>query len=222
LNQIRAIIFDLDGVLADLVDVHYQALNDALAKNGFPTIGREAQATLYNGLPTKTKLKLLGVTEPADIQRVYDDKQIATMAYIRQVCHVDIRLIALLQQLRDRGYRLVVASNAILDTIKAALDGLGVTQFFEFVLSNQDVANPKPHPEIYLAACDRLQLKPWETLVVEDSPHGVRACLEAGCRLCLVKNPEDVSLPRIMESVIEHENLGYLLPPPEPRNKPLR
>jgi beta-phosphoglucomutase-like phosphatase (HAD superfamily) len=55
---VQAVVFDLDGVLADLVEVHYQALNEALAKNGFPAITREEQDSLFNGLPTKTKLNL--------------------------------------------------------------------------------------------------------------------------------------------------------------------
>jgi beta-phosphoglucomutase len=204
--QIKAVVFDLDGVLADLVEAHYVALNEALAASGLPIISRADQDSTYNGLPTKTKLKLLGVEDPAVIKRVYDDKQRFTMKVVPQFCKFNPELKRLLRWLQDKGYKLAVASNAIADTIEHALMSMDIEKEFSFWISNQDVSNPKPHPEIYLKACTRLALEPYEVLVVEDSPHGVRAALEAGCRLCQVAGPHEVTLERIQECI--NEDLG--------------
>lgn len=206
MGKVAAIVFDLDGVLADLVEVHYVALNKALAKHGFPIITREQQDSVFNGLPTKTKMNLLGVTDPDMVKKVYDTKQEYTMEAIGEVLGPDLRLQSVLMGLKDLGYRLVVASNAIRQTIAYALERLGITEFFEFCLSNQDVSNPKPHPEIYLKAMQQLGLTCESVLIVEDSPHGQRAALESGGILCAVKNPAAVTLERILNRIYEYES----------------
>jgi HAD superfamily hydrolase (TIGR01509 family) len=219
--QIKAIVFDLDGVLFEARDLHKDALNQALIQCGLPAIPETDHLATYNGLPTKTKLKMLGVTDPVLTQKICDAKQLATHELLAKHCKVDVRLLTVLQQLRDRKYPLAVASNSIRASVQLMIKNLGAMAFFEFMLSNEDVSSPKPHPEIYLLAAQKFNLQPWEILVVEDSPHGQRACLEAGCRLCVVHSPEDVTLSRLLESISEHETLGYLMPSPKPRNRPL-
>ena len=213
--RIKAITFDLDGVIADLVDAHYIALNEALDLHGLPIISREDQDSTYNGLPTRTKLKLLGVKDPELVEKICQTKQELTAKAIADSLKTDVRLIVICQQLKDRGYPLALASNSIRQTVDQVVAKVGLTAFFEFTLSNQDVHSPKPHPEIYLKAAEKLAIKPWEMLVVEDSPHGQRACLEAGARLCVVRNTKDVTLQRILESIEQHEAMGYFLSTPE-------
>jgi HAD superfamily hydrolase (TIGR01509 family) len=198
------------------------ALNEALIICGFPPISEEDHLATYNGLPTRTKLSLLGITEKTSIDTIAAEKQKATMALLKKFCKTDIRLLVVLQQFKDRGYRLAVASNSIRLSVDAMIKYIGASAFFEFTLSNEDVASPKPHPEMYSLACQKLGLNPWEVLVVEDSPHGQRACLEAGCRLCVVDNPEDVTLERLLGAIKEHEALGYLVPAPKPKNKSIQ
>lgn len=216
--RIAAIILDGDGVLADLVEVHFQALNRALVTCGYPEISLEDQEKMYNGLPTKVKLHLMGL--PADeIKRVDAEKQRVTGPMIRAHIRTDMRLVAMLQQLRDRGYRLAVCSNSVRASVDEMVYCTGTAALFEFTLSNQDVANAKPHPEIYTKACEKLGLKPWEVLVLEDNVNGQRAALEAGCRLCVVRDPNDVTLARILEAIVQHEDLGYLVPTSEARER---
>lgn len=197
---ISAVLFDLDGVLLDFVEGHFLSLNEALERCGFPPISREDHSSRFNGLPTRTKLKMLGL-DPDDIERVNKEKQVITADVIRRTIKRDERLIELLGSLWSHHYLLGCCSNSVSSTVEAALRCLGIYDFFQCALSNEDVKNPKPHPEIYLKACATLAVPPYRCVVVEDNENGKRAALEAGCVLCPVEGPHQVTLPRIMETI---------------------
>lgn len=211
--QIKAVIFDLDGVLFDACDLHYQALNRALERAGYEPISEEDHIGRFNGLPTRLKMKMLGI-EGDEAQRVWKLKQECTAEMLHEVVEIDTGTVALLQGLRDRGYKLACASNSIRQSVDIMVIGVGAMPFMEFTLSNEDVENPKPHPDIYLEACRRLGLEPREVLVVEDNINGQRSCLEAGCRLCAVKNPAEVTIERVLSAIRDHEKVqGYSVGP---------
>jgi len=212
--KIRAVVFDLDGVLFDACNLHYEALNRALDQAGFEPISEEHHHGRFDGLPTSTKLKMLGIDQDDLAKRVWKFKQRATGEMLREVVKVDTGVVALLQGLRDRGYKLACASNSIRMSVDHMVIGVGAAPFMEFTLSNEDIENPKPHPDIYLEACRRLSLEPNEVLVVEDNINGQRACLEAGCRLCIVKNTTEVTIERVLGSIRDHESVGDFVPSP--------
>jgi HAD superfamily hydrolase (TIGR01509 family) len=211
--QIKAVVFDLDGVLFDACDLHYQALNRALEQAGYKPISREDHEGKFDGLPTRVKMKMLGI-EGDEAAKVWQLKQQNTASMLGEVVKIDTGTVALLQGLRDRGYKLACASNSIRQSVDIMVGGVGAAPFMEFTLSNEDVGNPKPHPDIYLEACRRFSLQPREVLVVEDNINGQRACLEAGCRLCAVNNPAEVTIERILCSIRDHEAVGDFVPAP--------
>lgn len=210
---IHAVVFDLDGVLFDACDLHYRALNRALETAGHAPITTEDHEGRFDGLPTRVKMKMLGI-EGEEAERVWKLKQEATASMLGECVRIDTGTVALLQGLRDRGYRLACASNSIRRSVDIMVRGIGAAPFMEFTLSNEDVANPKPHPDIYLETCRRLLLEPRQVLVVEDNPNGQRACLEAGCRLCIVRDPSEVTIERVLGSIRDHESVCGFVPPP--------
>jgi len=216
--KIRAVVFDLDGVLFDACDLHYQALNKALERAGHDPISRGDHKGKFDGLPTNVKMKMLGI-EGKEATRIWQLKQDCTSEMLAEVVRIDTGTVALLQGLRDRGYKLGCASNSIRQSVDLMVTGVGAMPFMEFTLSNEDVDNPKPHPDIYLEACRRLELEPAEVLVVEDNINGQRACLEAGCRLCAVKNPEEVTIERILGAIRDHEAVRDFVPTPGRHNQ---
>src|SRR3954464_6519552 len=145
-----AILFDLDGVLIDATEWHYESLNRALALFGF-SINRYEHLSAYNGLPTRTKLEMLSVEKGLPralhplIKRL---KQVYTKAEILSKCWPVVEKEHLLSRLRREGYTLAVCSNAIRETMTLMLERSGVLKYFELVLSNEDVDRPKPDPEI--------------------------------------------------------------------------
>ena len=197
--KIRAIIFDLDGVLVDATEWHYNALNRALALFGY-TITRYEHLTSYNGLPTRKKLEMLSVTKglPRGLHRLLNAvKQKYTRQEILQNCVPAFEKELMVRQLRRDGLRLAVCSNSIRDSVQLMLDGSAVLDAFEFFVSNEDVQRPKPDPEMYLVALERLGIKPDEAVVVEDAEPGVHAAHNAGTHVCRVAGYEEVTYARI-------------------------
>ncbi|HJW92580.1 MAG TPA: HAD family hydrolase [Thermoanaerobaculia bacterium] len=189
-----AILFDLDGVLIDATEWHYESLNRALALFGF-SINRYEHLSAYNGLPTRTKLEMLSVEKGLPralhplIKRL---KQVYTKEEILSKCWPVFEKEYMLSRLRREGYTLAVCSNAIRETMTLMLERSGVLKYFELVLSNEDVDRPKPDPEIYLKAMERLQVKPEQVLIIEDAPHGIEAARRSGARVLEVAGFHEV------------------------------
>ena len=102
MRNTKLVMFDLDGVLVDACELHYEALNKALSANGKPSISREDHETKYNGLPTKVKLNLIGY-EDALIKKIDSDKQNYTLELIEKCCAKRQEKIDLIDYLKNRG-----------------------------------------------------------------------------------------------------------------------
>ena len=190
----KAIIFDMDGVLIDAQEWHYEALNRALALFGY-SISRYDHLVVYDGLPTREKLEMLTLERglPRGLHQFINEmKQQFTVELVQQKCRPQFHLEYALSRLSADGYRLAVASNSIRQTIELMLGQANLLQYFEFFLSNQDVSKPKPDPEIYENAIAKFGLSPDECLVVEDNPHGIQAAEASGAAVMVVRSTSDV------------------------------
>jgi HAD superfamily hydrolase (TIGR01509 family) len=107
----------------------------------------------------------------------------------------------MVHQLKRDGYQLAVCSNSIRESVELMLRGSGIWELFDCVLSNEDVEHAKPDPEIYLAACERLGIKPHEALIVEDAPHGIEAARRCGGVLCQVTGFNEVDYERVKRAL---------------------
>ena len=201
--MIKAIIFDLDGVLVDARELHYEALNRALATYDC-TITRDEHLSTYDGLPTRKKLKLLSENmglSPDVYDDVWKDKQLQTRKIIDREFTYDERIRGILSRLREEGYKMCVCSNSIRETTKMMLIRRGFMEYMEFFISNQDVNISKPNPEMFLRAMVNLGLSPKECVIVEDSHYGRQAAFESGGNLCAVENAEQVTYDRIKAAI---------------------
>ena len=200
MTKVKAIIFDMDGVLIDAKDWHYDALNNALDLFGM-TISRYDHLTTFDGLPTKKKLEILSVEKglPRGVHEAINSlKQKFTMNLIAQKCVPTFEHEYALKRLKKEGYKLVVCSNSIRSTMEFMLERANLVPLLDFFLSNEDVDQPKPSPEIYLKAIRRLELKPDECLVLEDNENGIKAALEAKTHLLKINDVSDVTYQNIM------------------------
>lgn len=203
MSRIKAVIFDMDGVLIDAREWHYEALNRALGHFGF-AISRYDHLVTYDGLPTRRKLELLSKEQslPQGLHGFINDlKQSYTMEIVHAQCKPKFQTEYALSKLKSNGYRLAVASNSIRKTIEVMMEKSGLMKYLDVIVSNQDVQHPKPSPEIYAKACAELGAKANEALVVEDNQHGIAAAKANGCHVMVVKDPTEVTIDRILENL---------------------
>ena len=205
--MIKAIIFDMDGVLIDAKEWHYLALNKALKIFGFE-INKYDHISTFDGLPTKKKLEMLTTDKglPLNLHRIISDlKQKYTVDLININCKPVFKHEYALARLKNEGYKVVVASNSIKSTIELMMKKSNLYNYLDFYLSNEDVANPKPNPEIYNKAISTLNLKPNECIIFEDNQNGIIAAKESQANLVIVKDTNDISYENIKQHILEIE-----------------
>jgi beta-phosphoglucomutase-like phosphatase (HAD superfamily)/dTDP-glucose pyrophosphorylase len=211
----KLVIFDLDGVLVDSRDVHYEALNQALLNiDEKYLITRDEHLSLYDGLPTSKKLAML--TERKDLpvdkhQQIWVDKQKATLEIFSKLNH-DHELMYYFQQLKDKDYLIAVASNSIRNTVKLVLLKLGLLEFIDYYVSNEDVVRNKPFPEMYwkcMTACNAL---PKNTVIFEDSHIGRQGALDSKANLIPIENRDDMSQDKINKAIeiLSQSSISYI------------
>jgi beta-phosphoglucomutase-like phosphatase (HAD superfamily)/dTDP-glucose pyrophosphorylase len=200
----KLVIFDLDGVLVDSRDMHYEALNFALVNvNEKYTISRDEHLSLYDGLPTSKKLSMLTEKKGLPIdkhQKIWEDKQKATFEIFSRLEH-DHELMYYFQQLKSKDYQIAVASNSIRNTVKLVLLKLGILEFIDYYVSNEDVVRNKPFPEMYwkcMTACNAL---PKDTVIFEDSHIGRQGAIDSKSHLIPVENRNDMTQTKIDNAI---------------------
>lgn len=193
---IKCVLFDLDGVLLDARQWHFDALNTALAHFGM-NISELDHLERFDGLPTKTKLEMLNerFAIPANVCSMISRlKQKYTLDLIQAGTRPIWDQQLLVSRLARNNFRVGVVSNSVKSTIDLALERLQLTDFIEFIVSNEMVRTPKPDPEGYASAMRHFQVKPCETIVFEDNDNGINAARKSGANVLVVEDPSQVSM----------------------------
>lgn len=207
MSNIKAILFDMDGVLIDAKDWHYEALNQALSLFGME-ISRYEHLVTYDGLPTKKKLEMLTLERglPRALHNFINDmKQEFTFQLGYAKCKPTFNHQYALSNLKAKGYKMAVCSNSIRKTMDILFERAAITDYFDFYISNEDVKEAKPNPEMYLTAINRLGFKPEECLILEDNENGIKAATASGAHLFVVSDVNDVNLENITNRIAEIE-----------------
>ena len=200
--MIKLIIFDLDGVLVEAKNIHYEALNKALGKYA---ISWNEHLSTYDGLKTSQKLDMLTTEKDLPIEdhkRIWNDKQRFTLEALSNL-EIDPNLLSTIARLSSEGYKIACCSNSIRKTVLTVLAKLGLIEFMDLIISNEDVSNSKPHPEMYWQAISKMKCLPEETLIVEDSPYGLLAAARSKSYILRVKNPQEVTYNNISNKLNE-------------------
>ncbi|NVM34348.1 MAG: HAD-IA family hydrolase [Candidatus Lokiarchaeota archaeon] len=208
--MIELLLFDLDGVLVDAKELHYEALNDALSEIGEDfIISEQEHLTVYDGLKTRSKLNIL--SEQKGLPRKFHDqvwerKQKITSKKIQDLEH-NQDLIKLFKHLRSKNLKIACCSNSIRRSVILMLSKVGIIEYFDLIMSNEDVKNSKPHPQIYWDAMSILGFTPEQTLIVEDSPNGLLAAQRSGANVVRVKNVQDLTIEKIERNILKTKNM---------------
>jgi putative hydrolase of the HAD superfamily len=185
----KAIIFDFDGTIVDTEALEILAWKSTLEKHNLSipdeqwhdNIGKDSKLfDPITELENKTGQKL--------------NRKLITSQRSEQISALHANLepqpgvAALLKAAHDSGLKLIVASNSSRDWITKILGELKLLEFFDFIVSREDVKALKPDPEIYLLALKKLNLQAYEAIVIEDSPVGTKAAIAAGINCLVVPN----------------------------------
>jgi beta-phosphoglucomutase len=204
-KKIQAVIFDMDGVLIEAKDWHYEALNKALGLFGF-SISRHDHLVTFDGLPTRDKLEMLSKDRelPRSLHTLINQlKQKYTMQIVHSKCAPNFIHQYALSKLKNQGYKIAVASNSVRNSISVMMDASDLSQYLDFYLSNEDVTLGKPDPEIYINAINRFGLLPAECLIVEDNPNGLKAAYGSGAHVLEVQEVTDTNYENIINRINE-------------------
>ena len=197
-------IFDLDGVLIDSKNIHFSTLNQALSHVAPEfVISKESHLDNFEGLPTKTKLDKLSTENGLPIkfhQKIWELKQELTQIEFSKV-KLDQELVSIFKFLKDSGISTAVASNSIKKTVESSIISLGLSEFTDLIIGNEDVSRPKPYPEIYRLTMEKLNLQSFNTFIFEDSEVGRKSAYESGAHLFEVFNRSTLNLNLIKSLV---------------------
>lgn len=201
MSEIKGVFFDLDGVLVEAKLIHYDALNESLPDEY--KISWKDHLSIYDGLKTNQKLDILHSREGLSkklFQEIWEKKQSITQEKLQKI-ERSKKLQNLFYTLKNQGIKIAVCSNSIRATVVTVLSRLGIIELVDFFISNEEVSNSKPHPEMYWMAMVQFNLNPSEVLIVEDSPHGLKAATNSGAHVLRVKNPLEVTIDNIIPNI---------------------
>ena len=178
--MIRAVLWDLDGTLADSAEYHWLSWRDTLSAEGvaisyeqfLASFGQKNDRILSTWLPPPHI--------PDVIQRIGDAKEeeYRRLARTRGLTPLP-GAVDWVRRLHDAGWRQAIASSAPRLNVEAMLEALDLTHFFDAIASAEDVTAGKPDPQVFLAAADKLNASPDRCVVVEDAAAGIEAARRA-------------------------------------------
>jgi HAD superfamily hydrolase (TIGR01509 family) len=210
----KLVIFDLDGVLMDSRELHYESLNRAIKQvtdSYNYVITREEHLSKYDGLNTTKKLQMLTQDKGLHVDwydDIWQEKQRQTFELI-PAAPKNPDILKIMHKLNAKGWKIAVASNSIRETVKLSLLCMDVLNYVDYFVSNEDVFNPKPFPEMYWKCMTMLKTLPKNTIIVEDSHIGREGALNSGAHLYPVKDAYDLKLNDFLEYIEEFESTGH-------------
>ena len=182
----KAIIFDLDGTLVDSMPAHFKAWCTALAKQGHHGVFPEDVFYAMGGRPTRDIVEIINGEQELNL----DADEVAFAKKQAYLEHLDsVELIAEVAEVATK-YRgiipLAVASGGSRVVVEKTLQKLGISDWFDEVVTCTDVKKGKPAPDIFLETASRLRIDPKDCLVYEDGRAGIIAAREAGMEVIVV------------------------------------
>lgn len=197
----KAVIFDMDGLMIDSERVTYNEYVKKLAQLGHHDFTEE----LYRNCLGKNKQGICQVFidhygQDFPMDEVWDDVHVWIDESLRQYVPKKKGLVELLEYLKANNYKTIVATSSGRARVDEILKNADLTKYFDDTICGDEVTHGKPHPEIFLTACQKLDVKPEEALVLEDSEAGILAAYDGHINVICVpdmKYPE----PQFVEKV---------------------
>jgi len=187
-SRAQAVIWDMDGVIADTAPYHFRAWQEVFRRRGTNFTEDDFRHNFGQRNDTIIRNTLGGQISQSEIEAIAREKE----EIFRRVIGQDIKplpgAIKLLKSLREHGFKIALASSAPIENIRLITEGLGIEGYFNSVVTGRDVAEGKPSPQGFLLAAQRLGVNPGDCIVIEDAVAGVTACRRGGMQCIAVTN----------------------------------
>jgi beta-phosphoglucomutase family hydrolase len=202
-KDVRAVIWDMDGVVADTGEQHYESWKYAFGRQGVD-FRREDFLHVFGQRNDTIIRKMMGEDVSDEIiQQTARDKE----EYFRESVVKDLKplpgVIELLKVLAENGIAAAIASSAPMENIQVILRGLGIERYFQALVYGAEVSEGKPSPKIFLLAARKLGAEPSRCVVIEDAVAGVTAAKRAGMRCIAVTNTHPAESLREADLVVD-------------------
>ncbi len=214
--MLKAVIFDMDGVIVDSEPIHFEVDKRVLKKCGFivnddvlypyvgvsnPEVWKDLKEKYYLPLSVEELLKLQSELKA----EILNEIKIEAIDGIKE----------LLNELKHRKILTAVASSSPRAYIETILERIGIREYFKVILSGEEVPRGKPYPDIFLKTAEMLRVDPEECIVIEDSTNGVKAALSAGMKCIgyanLNSGSQDLSSASIIVDSICKLNYEFMM-----------
>ncbi len=204
--MIRAILFDMDGLVLDTEKLYTRFWQEAAKAFGYPMTKEQAlgMRSLNRGAGLAKMQSYFG----ASVE--YDDirgKRIELMDAFVEKEGVALKpgIHELLEYLKKKGYKTAIATSSPLERTLLYLGSVGLEKSFDEMVSGYMVEKGKPEPDIYLYAAEKLGVKPSECMVLEDSPAGILAAHRAGCLPVMIPDQDepDMETQKLLYAKVE-------------------
>ena len=201
-GRLEAILWDLDGVIADTGDYHYQAWGDIFKEKGATFTREDFMRHFGQRHDTIIKFALGDDIPPDEFERITERKQ----REYRRLVTGNIKplpgAVELITSLNDHHIKTAIASSAPLENIEIIIRGLGIEECFQAIACGTEVTEGKPSPQIFLLAAEKLGVEPANCVVIEDAIAGVAAAKEAGMKCIAVTNSHPISSLREADLIV--------------------
>ena len=206
--MIKLVIMDLDGVIFNTEEIHYNALNEAIAKySPQHLISRELDSGLLGAITSKMKLQFLSEKYNLPVHlhsRILEKKSQIVDRMISKLPleeYFDSTFIDIIDHIKSLGILVYIASNASPHFVYKLLEKSGLNDDIDAVFHNGCINKPKPHPEIYYKCMIEAGVLPSETLILEDSYTGIQAAHNSGAYVYQVVYKNNVSLEKLLNKI---------------------
>lgn len=178
-------IFDMDGTLIDNTPYHFKSWQALFKAHGKGDLMKRTYETQISGVPVMNSIRRIFGKEydEAGLKKLFTEKEeFYRKAYAPYVAPVS-GLENFLRELKDAGIKMAMASSATVDDINFILDHVPIHGDFDVIVNSTMVTKPKPHPQIFLKAAEKLHMPPEKCIVFEDSLAGIKAGNAAGMKV---------------------------------------
>jgi beta-phosphoglucomutase family hydrolase len=202
-THLEAVLWDMDGVIADTADYHYGAWRDVFKERGVAFSKADFMRHFGQRHDTIIKFALGDELSPEEISTIAKKKQALYRERISKNIVPLPGAIELIKLLNKNKIKTAIATSAVPKNIDVILEGLGIQDSFQAIASGTEVAEGKPSPQIFQLAATKLNVRPADCVVIEDAVAGVKAAKKAGMKCVAVTNSHPVTSLKSADLIVD-------------------